>query len=127
MFDGVHRSCSNFENQTHFQQINKSNGQFKGVSKLKVGKIRVLVRASATSAIAPFHQFSGLLLLSQFFCQLVQILHPSIEILITRKYSLRGYILGVLTHTTAWDGLWGGDVFLRFYIRSSASPHVAAV
>ena len=24
---------------------------------------------------------------------------------ITRKYSLRGYILGVLTHTTAWDRL----------------------
>ena len=22
----------------------------------------------------------------------------------TRKYPLRGYILGVLTHTTAWDG-----------------------
>ena len=30
---------------------------------------------------------------------------------ITRKYSLRGYILGVLTHTTAWDKLWGGDTF----------------
>ena len=24
---------------------------------------------------------------------------------ITRKYSLRGYILGVLMHTTAWDHL----------------------
>ena len=24
---------------------------------------------------------------------------------ITRKYPLRGYILGVLTHTTAWDRL----------------------
>ena len=46
---------------------------------------------------------------------------------ITRKYPLRGYILGVLTHTTAWDRLWGGDVFLRLYIRSSASPRVAAV
>ena len=29
----------------------------------------------------------------------------------TRKYPLRGYILGVLTHTTAWDQLWGGDIF----------------
>ena len=29
----------------------------------------------------------------------------------TRKYPLRGYILGVLTHTTAWDRLWGDDVF----------------
>ena len=28
---------------------------------------------------------------------------------ITRKYPLRGYILGVLTHTTALDQLWGGD------------------
>ena len=26
---------------------------------------------------------------------------------ITRKYSLCGYILGVLTHTTAWDGHCG--------------------
>ena len=48
-------------------------------------------------------------------------------ILPTRKYPLRGYFLGVLTHTTAWDRLWGGDVFLRLYIRSSASPRVAAV
>ena len=32
-------------------------------------------------------------------------------IIFTRKYSLRGYILGVLAHTTAWDWLWGSDVF----------------
>ena len=31
----------------------------------------------------------------------------------TRKYPLRGYFLGVLTHTTAWDRLWGGDIFLH--------------
>ena len=30
---------------------------------------------------------------------------------LTMKYPLRGYILGVLAHTTAWDRLWGGDVF----------------
>ena len=29
----------------------------------------------------------------------------------TRKYPLRGYILGVLMHTTAWDQLWGGNFF----------------
>ena len=29
--------------------------------------------------------------------------------LTTRKYLLRGYILGVPTHTTAWDQLWGDD------------------
>ena len=45
----------------------------------------------------------------------------------TRKYPLRGYILGVLTHTTSWDQLWGGDVSLRLYKRSSASLHLAAV
>ena len=45
----------------------------------------------------------------------------------TRKYPLRGYILGVLTHTTAWDRLWGGDVSLRFYKRISASLHSSAV
>ena len=33
--------------------------------------------------------------------------------LLTRKYPQRGYILGVLTHTTAWDRLWEGDVFLK--------------
>ena len=27
---------------------------------------------------------------------------------ITRKYPLCGYILGMLTHTTAWDQHWGG-------------------
>ena len=31
----------------------------------------------------------------------------------TRKYSLRGYILGVLTHTTARDQQWGGDATLE--------------
>ena len=45
----------------------------------------------------------------------------------TRKYPLGGYFLGVLTHTTAWDRLWGGDVFVRLYIRSLASPRIAAV
>ena len=45
----------------------------------------------------------------------------------TRKYPLRGYILGVLMHTTAWDRLWGGNVFLRMYILSSALPRAAAV
>ena len=28
------------------------------------------------------------------------------QIIITWKYPMRGYILGVLTHTTAWDQLW---------------------
>ena len=28
---------------------------------------------------------------------------------LTRKYPLRGYFLGVLTHTTAWNRLWGGE------------------
>ena len=45
----------------------------------------------------------------------------------TRKYPLRGYILGVLTHTTAWDRLWGGNVSLRLYKCSFALPQVAAV
>ena len=30
----------------------------------------------------------------------------------TRKYPLQGYILGVLTHTTAWDRHWGGNITL---------------
>ena len=32
---------------------------------------------------------------------------------ITRKYPLRGYFLGVLTHTTAWDRLERGEKRLR--------------
>ena len=31
----------------------------------------------------------------------------------TRKYPLCKYILGVLTHTTAWDRHWGGDITLE--------------
>ena len=27
----------------------------------------------------------------------------------TRKYILRGFILGALMHITAWDRHWGGD------------------
>ena len=33
----------------------------------------------------------------------------------TRKYPLRGYILGVLTHTTALDRIWGGDGTLTMW------------
>ena len=36
---------------------------------------------------------------------------------VTRKYPLCGYILVVLTHTTTWDQLLGGDVSLRLYIQ----------
>ena len=35
---------------------------------------------------------------------------------LTRKYPLRGYILGVLTHTTAWDRLWGGEQRLNLVL-----------
>ena len=35
------------------------------------------------------------------------------KIVFTRKYPLRGYILGVLKHTTALDQLWGGNEFLK--------------
>ena len=31
----------------------------------------------------------------------------------SRKFPLRGYIQGVLTHTTAWDRHWGGDETLK--------------
>ena len=33
----------------------------------------------------------------------------------TRKYPLHGYILGVLTHTTASDRLWGSDETLTMW------------
>ena len=38
------------------------------------------------------------------------------NIFFTRKYPLRGYILGVLTHTTAWDRHWGGDKTLKLVL-----------
>ena len=36
-----------------------------------------------------------------------------LRIVVTRKYPLRGYILGVLTHTTALDQPWGGIETLK--------------
>ena len=36
-----------------------------------------------------------------------------LQICTTRKYPLRGYFLGVLKHTTAWDRLWGGDETIK--------------
>ena len=38
-----------------------------------------------------------------------------IAFILTRKYPLRGYILSVLTHTTALDRLWGGDETLTMW------------
>ena len=43
----------------------------------------------------------------------------------TRKYPLRGYFLGVLTHTTAWDQLWGGEQTFWFEILSALPCSVA--
>ena len=34
---------------------------------------------------------------------------------VTRKNPLHGYIVGVLTHTTAVDQLWGGDETLTMH------------
>ena len=39
-----------------------------------------------------------------------------------RKYPLRGDILGVLTHTTAWDRHWGGDETLKLFLVYVAWP-----
>ena len=38
-----------------------------------------------------------------------------LNIFFTRKSPLRGYFLGVLTHTTALDRLWGGDETLTMW------------
>ena len=37
--------------------------------------------------------------------------YQSLYLRYTRKYQLHGYILGVLTHTSALDRLLGGDIF----------------
>ena len=42
----------------------------------------------------------------------------------TRKYPLRGYFLGVLTHTTAWDRLWRGDETERLVLKVSSAVAV---
>ena len=47
--------------------------------------------------------------------QQLKYLVATFTLVITRKYPLRGYILGVLTHTTAWDRLWGGDGTLTMW------------
>ena len=39
-----------------------------------------------------------------------------LKLVIARKYPLPGYILGVLTHTTAWDRHWGGDETLKLVL-----------
>ena len=60
---------------------------------------------------------------STWLCQFSIV--TKLDIVTTRKYPLRGYILGVLTHTTALDRLWGGDETLTMWtmsIRTSASP-----
>ena len=43
----------------------------------------------------------------------------------TRKYPLCGYILGVLTHTTAWDRHWRGDETLNWVLIKVACFHLA--
>ena len=43
----------------------------------------------------------------------------------TRKYPLRRYILGVLTHTTAWDRHWGGDETLKKVLINADQLHLA--
>ena len=55
------------------------------------------------------------LLQAEYFCvalfSLTRTINVKFILIIPRKYSLGGYILGVLTYTTAWDQLWGGDIF----------------
>ena len=43
----------------------------------------------------------------------------------TRKYPLSRYILGVLTHTTAWDQHWGGNVTLKWVLIYAARLRLA--
>ena len=50
-----------------------------------------------------------------FFINTKLLCHVFLQTLdVTRKCRLCGYILGVLTHTTAWDQLWGGDETLKW-------------
>merc|ERR1711928_233894 len=43
----------------------------------------------------------------------------------TRRYPLCRYILGVLTHTTAWDRHWGGDETLKKVLINADQLHLA--
>ena len=52
----------------------------------------------------------------RFQTKILYFLEVEIEIVLTRKYPLRGYILGVLTHTTALDRHWGGDETLKLFL-----------
>ena len=48
-----------------------------------------------------------------------------IFLVFTRKYPLRGYIQGVLAHTTAWDQHWGGDETLKWVLIYASWLHLA--
>ena len=49
----------------------------------------------------------------------------SLVVLFTRKCPLREYILGVLTHTIAWDQLQGGDETLKCGFKIKYTPRPA--
>ena len=52
--------------------------------------------------------------------QIKEFLSCFLKLVHTRKYPLRGYILGVLTHTTAWDRHWEGDEKLIWFCDTTA-------
>ena len=75
----------------------------KFLNPVQTSKIHFSVqRVQLQSTMQSFPIFKRKLHEGQHFC-----------LLQTRKYPLRGYILGVLTHTTAWDLHWRGDETLK--------------
>ena len=58
---------------------------------------------------------ADLIWISAKMAGMIDFFRISSECYITRKYPLRGYILGVLTHTTTLDQLWGGDGTLTMW------------
>ena len=45
--------------------------------------------------------------------EIIALVNSKTQICTTMKYQLHGYILRVLTHTTAWYQHWGGDETLK--------------
>ena len=60
--------------------------------------------------------YSLFLLITFFFYKVLKSRATLSKYSVTRKYPLRGYILGVLMHTTAWDRHWGGDETLKLVL-----------
>ena len=83
-----------------------------GIISIRLYFARKYIKADSLAQTHGYHQENskGLRKCFPYVNQWAQSVFDLISLYVsTRKYPLRGYILGVLTHTTAWDRYWRGD------------------